>query len=132
MQFPRKVLISIRSFPKTIRNSRIAKPYFAPCPSYFFYRLLSLMSLFHENLHLKFQDQFHLFLSCVSQMLDVWQMFFSSLVPFYSFNIEPHKLLEFVLRKKFKFIFTEMSLYFSFTSCFLMPLVYKFYRLPLK
>ena len=71
------------------------------------------MALFHENLHLKFQDQFHLFLSCVSQMPDVWQMFFSSLVPFYNVNIEPHKLLEFVLRKKFEFIFTEICLHIS-------------------
>ena len=29
-QFPRKVVISIGSFPKTSRNSWIAKPYFAP------------------------------------------------------------------------------------------------------
>ena len=27
-QFSRKVIISIRSFPKTTRNSRIAKPFF--------------------------------------------------------------------------------------------------------
>ena len=31
LQFPRKVVILIHSFPKTTRNARIAKPYFPPC-----------------------------------------------------------------------------------------------------
>ena len=30
MQIPRKMVISIRNFRKSTRNSQIAKPYFAP------------------------------------------------------------------------------------------------------